>query len=104
MQRRPALTVFVYFRAAPDARQRTVAALGRQFALLEARCGVRGRGGVRRDRDKPYLTWLEIYEGVEPDRLDELLEAIDASALESGLVALADEGRHREVFEAVSGP
>ena len=97
-----ALTVFVYFRDSPDARDRTVAALERHFALVAQRCGVRGHGALRHDRDKPYLTWLEIYEAVAPDRLDEVLAAIDASALEIGLAGFASEGRHREVFEAVS--
>lgn len=96
------MTIFVYFRAAPQHRRDTAAALGRHFVAVEAACGLRGRGGLRHDRDKPYLTWLEIYEGVDARRLQAVVDAIEASASASGLAALAPEGRHREVFESLT--
>lgn len=96
------LTIFVYFRAAPQDRRDTAAALARHFAAVQAACGLRGRAGLRHDRDKPYLTWLEIYEGVEARRLQAVVDAVEASASASGLAALAPEGRHREVFESLA--
>lgn len=103
MPRPATLTVFVYFRASPADRERVLASLERHFGLIEQRCGIRGRGGLRRDLDKPYLTWLESYEGIDPARLGDVLGAIDACALESGLAEFSPEARHREIFETVSG-
>lgn len=96
------LTIFVYFRAAPQDRTRTLQALARHFEALETSCGLRGRGGLRRDRDKPYLTWLEVYEAVDPAQLPTIVDDIERCASTSGLAALAPEGRRREVFEALA--
>ena len=93
------LTVYVYFRSAAQARAQVLAALERQLETIRRACGLAGTTGVRRDRDKPYLTWLEVYEGVAPQQLDAVLAALDRCAQACGLAALALEGRHHEVFE-----
>jgi hypothetical protein len=98
-----ALTVFVYFRTAPGHHDRTQAALGAQLAAARGATGVEARAGVRHDADKPYLTWLEVYEPVPAARLRAVLESIDACAEATGLAALALEGRHAEVFESLPG-
>lgn len=99
-----ALTVFVFFRSTPEDRERTHRALRGQLAAVRAATGVDGRAGLRLDADKPYLTWLEVYEPVPAERLRAVLDAIDTGAGVSGLAALALEGRHAEVFECPPGP
>lgn len=106
-----AFEVYVYFRAEPGQSAAVQAALARQRALAAARCGLAMRSGCRLDPPgKPYLTWLEVYRvaapggmtaapGLELAALEPVLEAIERCALDSGLAALAAEGRHREVFE-----
>ena len=93
-----ALTAYVYFRSGRDDAGRVRAALARQRALVEERLGLRCRVGMRHDEDKPYLTWLEVYEGIDPDALQATLQAIDRASTDSGLAALALEGRRNEVF------
>ena len=91
-------SVFVYFRTPLDAADETRRRLDLQLAEVRLRTGISGRIGTRVDLGKPYLTWLEIYEGIPTGSLESILREIDAAALDSGLGALALEGRHREVF------
>ena len=91
-------TVYCYFRSEPSRRAEVEAALRRQLAGVGERCGVHARAGLREDADKPYLTCLEVYPEVPADALQALLQAIDDSAAQTGLAALALEGRRREVF------
>ena len=93
-----ALTAYVYFRSHPDAADRVRAALARQRALVTERLGLRCRFALRHDREKPYLTWLEVYEGIDPAALQASLLAVDRASTDSGLAALALEGRRNEVF------
>ena len=92
-------TVFVYFRGAPGDPARVREALRIQGERVRAACGVPARTGVRRDRAKPYLTWLEVYEPAPSASLDTLLTCIEHEARATGLAALAADGRHLEVFE-----
>lgn len=92
------LTVYVYFRSGHEAVERARAALARQRELVGRRLGLDCRIALRHDRDKPYLTWLEVYEGVDPGELAQALEGIDRASTDSGLAALALEGRRHEVF------
>jgi hypothetical protein len=94
-------TVYCYFRSEPSRRAEVEAALRRQLAGVGERCGVHARAGLREDADKPYLTWLEVYPEVQADALPALLQAIDDSAAQTGLAALALEGRRREVFRMI---
>jgi hypothetical protein len=115
--------VYVYFRSDPAKAAEVLAALARQRALFE-QAGHGGlRTGLRRESGpKDYLTWLEVYRfeagggggagaavrgaafqagletGLETG-LEAGLEAIERCARDSGLAALALQGRHREVFE-----
>lgn len=91
-------SVFVYFRTAPDAAEETRRRLRLHLAEVRLRTGISGRIGTRIDLGKPYLTWLEIYEGIPSAALPACLREIDAAAARCGLAALAPEGRHREVF------
>ena len=105
--------VYVYFRAEPARSAAVEAALGRQRALAASRCGLGMRSGCRLDPPgKPYLTWLGVYRPGRPppaDGADSLaalapvLDEIERCAIDSGLAALAPEGRHREVF-ALAAP
>ena len=97
------LSVFVYFRSRPEHAEDAVARLRVQLDTVRKCTGVAGRSGARRDVGKPYLTWLEIYEGIPAGSLESVLREIDAAAVASGLTAIAPEGRHREVF-AMSAP
>ena len=91
--------VFVYFRGAPGDEPRVREALRVQLERVSAACGQAGRIGVRRDRAKPHLTWLEVYEPVPSASLDAVLACIEREARSTGLAALAADGRHLEVFE-----
>lgn len=91
-------SVFVYFRSRPEHAEEAIARLRLQLDTVRNRTGVAGRSGARTDVGKTYLTWLEIYEGIPAGSLESVLREIDAAALESGLTAIALEGRHREVF------
>lgn len=93
-----ALCAYVYFRSSRDDADRVRAALARQGALVAERLGLGCRVALRHDRDKPYLTWLEVYEGIDPAALQASLQAIDRASTDSGLAALALEGRRNEVF------
>lgn len=93
-----ALTAYVYFRSGRDDAERVRTTLARQRTLVEERLGLRCRVGVRHDENKPYLTWLEVYEGIDPAALQATLLAIDRASTDSGLAALAPEGRRNEVF------
>jgi len=99
-----ALTIFVYFRTAPGAQAQAEAAMRRHLALVRARLGLAGRHGLRHDEHKPYRTWLEVYEGVRVSALEPTLAALDRASTDSGLAALAPEGRHVEVFELPAAP
>lgn len=94
------LTVFVYFRAATDARERVPAALARHFALVRERVGVTGRHGLRHELhgDRHCDTWLEVYPEVSAGDLRRVLDAIDRASTDSGLALLASEDRHVEAF------
>lgn len=91
-------SVFVYFRTPLDAADETRRRLDLQLAEVRLRTGISGRIGTRVDLGKPYLTWLEIYEGIPPEALPACLKEIDAAAGRCGLDTLAPEGRHREIF------
>lgn len=91
-------SIFVYFRTRPEHAEDARARLRLQLDTVSGRTGFAGRSGARIDAGKPYLTWLEVYEGIPAGSLEFLLREIDAAAVESGLTAIALEGRHREVF------
>ena len=46
-----------------------------------------------------YLTWLETYRAADLDAVRAQLAALERLAGESGLSALALNGRHTEIFE-----
>lgn len=92
------MTVFVYFRASPEAVDRTEAVLCRHLTLVRDRLGLHGRFGLRRDQDKPYVTWLEVYDGVHAADLERTLTALDRVSTDSGLAEHALEGRRHETF------
>ncbi len=96
------LTAYVYFRTDPADAEAARQALARQHALVLERLGIVSRSELRHDRDKGYLTWLEIYPGITRDALDHTLQRIEQAAVDSGVSALALQARHHEVFAPLS--
>ena len=119
-----ACEVYVYFRSTPAQAGAVRAALARQSRLVASACSASVRVGLRLEpggAPKDYLTWLEVYR-LEPGPaapawpargeagvldtgpLAGVLEAIERCARDSGLVGLAMQGRHREVFTLLPEP
>ena len=96
------LTAYVYFRTDPADAEAARQALARQHALVRERFGINNRSELRRDRDKGYLTWLEVYPGIPSSALEETLQGIERAASDSGLLAFALQARHHEVFAPLS--
>ena len=101
------LEIYVYFRADPVRAGEVRAALQRQCARVAAVHGLAARSGLRRELPgvvKAWHTWLEVYRvpadgrSLDDDALAALLAGIETCARETGLAALAPEGRHTEVF------
>ncbi len=89
---------YIYYRIDPAQETALRAALATMQASLQAATGVPGR--VRRRLDDP-LTWMEIYEGVNNQRLFEL--ELGSHVQRHGLHGFlaTDAGRHLERFRSV---
>lgn len=90
--------VFVYFRASPAARTAVEQALRALQADLTQRTGDRVELALRDEPQAPWHTWLEhhrLAEGTDPAAY---LARLAQAARQHGLDALADGGRHVEVF------
>jgi len=88
---------YVWYTVRGDLRE-AVIAVHALLEAVEARTGVAGRLLARRDEP---ATWMEVYEDV--DDAGRFGRALDALAVEHGVVAFVEGGRrHTERFAALA--
>ena len=106
--RAAAAVAFIYFRSSPNDRDAVRTAHARlALALREAGLPTGDGLALRRESAREplaveapgYLTWLETYRAADLDAVRAQLAALERLAGESGLSALALNGRHTEIFE-----
>ena len=108
----PTVEVYVWFEAEPADAAAVVAAEARLAASM-----VRGGSDPHREHPRllrrpdlrlrdgqPRSTWMEVWPEVPRHALPGWIARLDASALDSGVAALARGGRHVEPFESLGPP
>ncbi len=96
-----AFSLYVYYRIDDGAAAQARTALARHFAALAAR-GLAGSASRKHGRDERHpgtTTWMERYDAIAPEAIDDAVARVAESARDTGLHAYALDGRHVEVFE-----
>ena len=98
-------SVYVYYRVRVTQADAILEALGRHREILHRTEGPacpRPLVQRRPSSDLDFETWLERYDGIDPESLALVRARISQAAHESGLTALATEGRREESFRGVA--
>ena len=89
--------LYIYFRSDERDSAAVLEAMERHRSALRSD-GVDVRFSRRSEIEKGLITWMEVYRVDEGTSAEAIRNEIERKALDSGLLRLARDGRHVELF------